>query len=168
MGTELLAVPEERLAEVILVIRMGLGEDPTGVSDETRAMLDKWCDEHDPEEPSSDPGHVPYEASPEPVHVGDLYIGPGDKFISPGRQAPHLQIVYRGPSGLMVLREVGAPIAYRLCRPTDRRLEFDPLYRELETVRRVEPGREWRTVLEKLRWEAETDADTAWEAEAKG
>lgn len=44
MGTELLAVPEERLTETILVIRAGLRN--VKVSEETRTGLLRWCDDH--------------------------------------------------------------------------------------------------------------------------
>lgn len=49
MAKEILAIPEERLAEVIKVIRAGLefvdsGEYLPQISDETREQLEKWCD----------------------------------------------------------------------------------------------------------------------------
>lgn len=51
MGKEVLAIPEEKLEEVIWIIQAGLqydyafGDSP--VSDETRKSLDKWCIEHE-------------------------------------------------------------------------------------------------------------------------
>lgn len=42
MASEILAVPEEKLAEVIAVIRAGLRT--TKVSAETHDQLTKWCD----------------------------------------------------------------------------------------------------------------------------
>jgi hypothetical protein len=49
MGTERLSIPEERVAEVIKVIRAGrkaTQKDPS-ISNETRRCLDTWCDEMD-------------------------------------------------------------------------------------------------------------------------
>jgi len=45
MAKEILAVPEERLLEVIAVIRAGLAV--SAVSDETVVQLAKWCDEEE-------------------------------------------------------------------------------------------------------------------------
>lgn len=45
MAVEILAVPEECLAEVIRVIRAGLACEQ--VSPETRDQLMKWCDEEE-------------------------------------------------------------------------------------------------------------------------
>lgn len=45
MSNELLAVPEENLAEVIKVIRSGLKH--VKVSKETEKQLKKWCDEEE-------------------------------------------------------------------------------------------------------------------------
>jgi len=46
MASEILAVPEEKLVEVIAVIRAGLLAVSLAdcVSDETREQLEKWCD----------------------------------------------------------------------------------------------------------------------------
>lgn len=45
MASEILAVPEDNLAEVIAVIRAGL--KTTKVTPETREQLTKWCDEEE-------------------------------------------------------------------------------------------------------------------------
>ena len=51
MAKEILVVPEEKLSEVIAVIRAGLEyvDDGYGdisiISDETREQLEKWCKE---------------------------------------------------------------------------------------------------------------------------
>ena len=49
MAKEILAVPEDHLAEVIAVIRAGLKATETdgSVSDVTREQLAKWCDEEE-------------------------------------------------------------------------------------------------------------------------
>ncbi len=47
MAKEILAIPEERLIEVIAVIRAGL--EITETSDETREQLMKWCNEEEEE-----------------------------------------------------------------------------------------------------------------------
>jgi len=51
MAKEVLVIPEERLPDVVAVIRAGLeyvddcyGDIPV-ISDETREYLTKWCDE---------------------------------------------------------------------------------------------------------------------------
>ncbi|KKM20687.1 hypothetical protein LCGC14_1642980 [marine sediment metagenome] len=44
MATEILAVPEDCLAEVIAVIRSGLFQIHAHISDETREQLIRWCD----------------------------------------------------------------------------------------------------------------------------
>jgi len=53
MAKEILAIPEEKLSEVIAVIRTGLeyvddgyDELPT-ISDETREQLTKWCNDEE-------------------------------------------------------------------------------------------------------------------------
>lgn len=46
MASEVLAVPEENLAEVILVIRTGL-KNAKFISKDTRRQLKKWCDEEE-------------------------------------------------------------------------------------------------------------------------
>jgi len=52
MATEVLAIPEEIVAETIRVIRTGLVTAPN-ISDDTRAALTSWCDDmEDP--PDSD------------------------------------------------------------------------------------------------------------------
>jgi len=45
MTTEILTVPEEKLEEVINVIRTGLNKSPVRISRETREALTKWCSE---------------------------------------------------------------------------------------------------------------------------
>jgi len=45
MASELLSVPEDKLAEVIRVIRAGLKVE--GVSKETETQLKRWCDEEE-------------------------------------------------------------------------------------------------------------------------
>jgi hypothetical protein len=45
VASEILAVPEQHLAEVIEVIRTGLGMIDTFISSEVREQLTKWCDE---------------------------------------------------------------------------------------------------------------------------
>ena len=45
MAREILSVPEERLDEVIAVIRVGLRE--TKVSKCTRDLLETWCEDED-------------------------------------------------------------------------------------------------------------------------
>ena len=45
MASELLNVPEDKLAEVIRVIRAGLKSER--VSSETRTKLSRWCDEEE-------------------------------------------------------------------------------------------------------------------------
>lgn len=45
MASEILAVPEERLAEVVAVIRAGL--KAATVSPETDRNLTKWCNEEE-------------------------------------------------------------------------------------------------------------------------
>lgn len=49
MATEVLAVPEERLREVIEVIRAGLRAKRAdkAISRETRTQLAKWCDDEE-------------------------------------------------------------------------------------------------------------------------
>lgn len=47
MASEILAVPEGRLEEVIRVIRAGLFEEEWFVSNETIEQLTKWCDEEE-------------------------------------------------------------------------------------------------------------------------
>lgn len=48
MATEVLAVPEENLADVIHVIRSGLAHVPDGqIEDETRRQLSQWCNEEE-------------------------------------------------------------------------------------------------------------------------
>lgn len=52
MAKEILAIPEEKLGEVIQVIRSGLGNVDGGsylqeISDETREQLIKWCNEEE-------------------------------------------------------------------------------------------------------------------------
>lgn len=49
MSKEVLAIPEQHLAEVIKVIRAGLG--CCKVSDEVSEQLKHWCDEYDPDSP---------------------------------------------------------------------------------------------------------------------
>lgn len=46
MAKEILAIPEEHLAEVIKVIREGLKHLPE-ISDETRTQLSRWCHEEE-------------------------------------------------------------------------------------------------------------------------
>ncbi len=46
MASELLAVPEENLAEVITVIRTGL-KNAKKISKDTRSHLKTWCDEEE-------------------------------------------------------------------------------------------------------------------------
>lgn len=46
MANEVLSVPEESLAQVILVIRTGL-KNAKYISKETRRELKKWCDEEE-------------------------------------------------------------------------------------------------------------------------
>lgn len=52
MAKEILAIPEEKVSEVIAVIRQGL-QSPTflhiykGVSIETIEQLKKWCDKYE-------------------------------------------------------------------------------------------------------------------------
>ena len=45
MASEILSVPEEKLFEVIKVIRAGLSH--VSVSEETRIQLLKWCEEEE-------------------------------------------------------------------------------------------------------------------------
>lgn len=45
MGSEILAVPEDYLEEVISVIRAGLNE--VSVSEDVRYNLTKWCNEEE-------------------------------------------------------------------------------------------------------------------------
>lgn len=52
MAKETLTIPEEKLPEVIKVIRAGLEYVDSGhylpqISDETREQLAKWCDEQE-------------------------------------------------------------------------------------------------------------------------
>lgn len=44
MAKEILVIPEASLADVILVIRMGLAYEGEHISNETREQLTKWCD----------------------------------------------------------------------------------------------------------------------------
>ena len=46
MASEALYVPEESLAQVIIVIRTGL-KNAKHISKETRRQLKKWCDEEE-------------------------------------------------------------------------------------------------------------------------
>lgn len=46
MASETLSVPEESLAEVIIVIRTGL-KNAKHISKDTRRELKKWCDEEE-------------------------------------------------------------------------------------------------------------------------
>lgn len=46
MGKEILVIPEQHLAEVIKVIRCGLGR--CEVSAEVSEKLEHWCAEYDP------------------------------------------------------------------------------------------------------------------------
>lgn len=47
MASEILSIPEEKLAEVILIIRVGMRalESTKGISDVTKRYLTIWCDE---------------------------------------------------------------------------------------------------------------------------
>jgi hypothetical protein len=47
MASEVLSVPEEKLGEVIKVIRAGLMTLDMDVSDDTFENLTKWCDEEE-------------------------------------------------------------------------------------------------------------------------
>lgn len=48
MAKEILAIPEQFLSEVIMVIRNGLSStDLSFLSDETVEQLEKWCDEEE-------------------------------------------------------------------------------------------------------------------------
>lgn len=52
MASEILAVPEEHLADVIRVIRAGLKQYPFrrsggNINPEVREQLNKWCDEEE-------------------------------------------------------------------------------------------------------------------------
>jgi hypothetical protein len=47
MATEVLSVPEEKLGEVIRVIRAGLHAKPPRVSAETAKRLRTWCSEEE-------------------------------------------------------------------------------------------------------------------------
>jgi hypothetical protein len=47
MGTESLAIPEENLKEVIMIIRRGLAQKIDDVSIEVQNQLNKWCDEYE-------------------------------------------------------------------------------------------------------------------------
>jgi len=53
MAKEILAIPEEKLSEVIAVIRSGLEHvddghnDLSTISDETREQLTEWCDKEE-------------------------------------------------------------------------------------------------------------------------
>ena len=47
MAKESLQVPEENLADVIAVIRSGLGSVASDIAQETREQLLKWCDEEE-------------------------------------------------------------------------------------------------------------------------
>lgn len=47
MAKEVLAVPEEKLGEVIRVIRAGLKAKPLRISRETIRVLKGWCDEEE-------------------------------------------------------------------------------------------------------------------------
>lgn len=44
MATEILAIPEEYLGQVIHVIRAGL-ENTDDIADNVRARLNEWCDD---------------------------------------------------------------------------------------------------------------------------
>jgi len=46
MAREILSIPEEKLSEVIAVIRQGL-KHLTDVSDETRKQLTEWCNKEE-------------------------------------------------------------------------------------------------------------------------
>lgn len=47
MASELLNVPEDKLAEVIRVIRAGLFVTRSSTSKETREHLARWCDDEE-------------------------------------------------------------------------------------------------------------------------
>jgi hypothetical protein len=47
MASEVLAVPEEHLGDVIYVIRRGLMSTKKGIDKEVFEMLTKWCDEEE-------------------------------------------------------------------------------------------------------------------------
>jgi hypothetical protein len=47
MASEILAVPEEHLLEVIAIIRAGLTALRSIVTPEVREQLAKWCDEEE-------------------------------------------------------------------------------------------------------------------------
>lgn len=47
MASEILAVPEEHLEDVIYVIRRGLLSTKKGIDREVFEMLTKWCDDND-------------------------------------------------------------------------------------------------------------------------
>ena len=46
MGKEILAIPEERVPEVVKVIRIGLSH-ANNISNETFEQLAEWCDEYE-------------------------------------------------------------------------------------------------------------------------
>lgn len=47
MASEILAVPEDRLEEVIAIIRCGLKSYTGRISKDTRKGLKTWCDEEE-------------------------------------------------------------------------------------------------------------------------
>lgn len=47
MASETLSVPEEKLWEVIQVIRAGMGAKVPGISSETKTRLKQWCDDEE-------------------------------------------------------------------------------------------------------------------------
>lgn len=55
MGSEVLAVPDEKVMDLILVLERGL-RAPGEVDDEVRQALMKWCREH--AEHADDPDHA--------------------------------------------------------------------------------------------------------------